>query len=92
MTLDLIFIGPPGAGKGTQVSRISTERCIPKISSGDMLREVARSGTLLGNQVRDVMSRGELLSDDLMVAVIRERLRRQDVMGGVVLDGFPRTV
>lgn len=86
------MLGPPGAGKGTQAERFARDRGIPKISTGDILREAVQSGTPLGSAAKQVMDRGELVSDDLMIGIVRERLARPDAVGGFVLDGFPRTV
>ena len=88
----LIFLGPPGAGKGTQADRFATARAIPKISTGDILREAVAGGTPLGLRAKAVMERGELVSDDIMIGIVRDRLARADVAGGFILDGFPRTV
>lgn len=92
MALNLIMLGPPGAGKGTQAERFARSRGIPKISTGDILREAAHTGTELGLKAKAVMDRGELVSDDVMIAIVRERLERPDAAKGFVLDGFPRTV
>jgi adenylate kinase len=92
VSLNLIFMGPPGAGKGTQAERFAREHGIPKISTGDILREEVAAGTPLGQQVKAVMARGDLVGDDLIVAIVRERLSRPDAARGFVLDGFPRTV
>lgn len=92
MALNLVMLGPPGAGKGTQAVRVEQERGIPQISTGDILREAVQAGTDLGRQARAVMERGELVSDALMVAIVRERLARDDTRDGFILDGFPRTV
>ncbi len=92
MALNVIVLGPPGAGKGTQAERFARTRGIPKISTGDMLRSAAQAGTETGLRAKAVMDRGELVSDDLMIAVVRERLGRDDARHGFVLDGFPRTV
>ncbi len=86
------MLGPPGAGKGTQAERFAQERGIPKISTGDILREAVHSGSELGQAVKTVMERGELVSDDLITGIVRERLEQDDVAAGFVLDGFPRTV
>jgi adenylate kinase len=86
------MLGPPGAGKGTQAERFAREHGIPKVSTGDILREAVSSGTDLGRQVKAVMERGELVGDDLIIGIVRERLSRPDAVGGFVLDGFPRTV
>jgi adenylate kinase len=92
MALNLIMLGPPGAGKGTQAERFARDNGIPKISTGDILREAVRAGTPLGLQAKAIMDRGELVSDDLMIAIVRERLDRPDCVPGFILDGFPRTV
>jgi adenylate kinase len=92
VALNLVMLGPPGAGKGTQAERFAREHQLPKISTGDILREAVQSGSELGRQVKVVMERGELVSDALITGIVRERLGRSDVARGFVLDGFPRTV
>jgi len=92
MALNLIMLGSPGAGKGTQAKRLARGRRIPRVSTGDILREAADAGTEVGRRVQVVMDRGELVSDDVMTAIVRERLNEPDARGGFVLDGFPRTV
>src|SRR3954471_8365095 len=92
MALNLIVLGPPGAGKGTQADRFARSRGIPKISSGDMLRGGAEAGTEIGKRAKAIMDRGELISDDVMIGIVRERLDQKDAAQGFVLDGFPRTV
>ena len=92
MALNVVMLGPPGAGKGTQAERFAREHGIPKISTGDILREAVQSGSELGREVKVVMDRGELVSDVLITGIVRERLGRPDVAPGFVLDGFPRTV
>ena len=92
MALNLLMIGPPGAGKGTQAERFARTRGIPKISTGDILREAVQTGTSLGRAARATMDRGELVGDEVMNGIIGERLGRPDTRGGFVLDGFPRTV
>jgi adenylate kinase len=91
MALDLILMGPPGAGKGTQAGRVAGERGLAHISTGDMLRAAVRAGTPLGLEAKAVMARGDLVSDDLIIAMFRERLAEPDTAAGVLLDGFPRT-
>jgi adenylate kinase len=91
VALNLVMLGPPGAGKGTQAERFAREHGIPKISTGDILREAVTSGSELGRAVKAVMERGELAGDDLMIGIVRERLSRPDAAAGFVLDGFPRT-
>ena len=92
MALNLLMLGPPGAGKGTQAERFARARGIPKISTGDILREAVHAGTEIGRRAQQVMDRGELVGDDVMIGIVGERLGRDDARGGFVLDGFPRTV
>ena len=92
MALNLIMIGPPGAGKGTQAEQIAKARVVPKISTGDILREAVQNDTEIGRKAQAIMSRGELVSDDVMIGIVRERLEQPDAKNGFVLDGFPRTV
>jgi adenylate kinase len=92
MALNLLMLGPPGAGKGTQAERFARTRGIPKISTGDILRDAGHAGTEIGRRAKVIMDRGELVHDEVMIAIVRERLERDDTAGGFVLDGFPRTV
>ncbi len=92
MALNLIMLGAPGAGKGTQADRIARERGIPKISTGDILREAVAANSEIGQRVKVTMNRGQLVGDDTMIAIVRDRLDRDDARRGFVLDGFPRTV
>ena len=92
MALNLIILGAPGAGKGTQAERFARDRRIPRISTGDILRDAVQAGTELGQRARAIMDRGELVSDDVMIGIVRERLERPDAAAGFILDGFPRTV
>src|SRR5258708_31546742 len=92
MALNLLMLGPPGAGKGTQAERFARERGIPKISTGDILREAVANKTEIGLRAKAVMDRGELVGDDVMIGIVGERLERPDAVNGFVLDGFPRTV
>jgi adenylate kinase len=92
MALNLILMGPPGAGKGTQASRLAQRLQVPAISTGDMLREEIRGGSALGREVRAYMDRGALVPDQLIIAIIEGRLQREDCSRGFILDGFPRTV
>jgi adenylate kinase len=92
LALHLILFGPPGAGKGTQAEQIARNRSIPKISTGDILREAVHNGTAIGERAKAIMSQGQLVGDDLMIGIIRERIDQPDARNGFVLDGFPRTV
>ncbi|MGX9356492.1 adenylate kinase [Roseobacteraceae bacterium S113] len=89
--MNIILLGPPGAGKGTQARILVEERGMVQLSTGDMLREAKTSGTEMGNLVADVMARGELVTDEIVIGLIREKL--QDGAGqGYIFDGFPRTL
>jgi len=88
----IIFLGPPGAGKGTQAGRLAAERGLVRISTGDMLRQAIAEGTPLGKQAAPIMEKGQLVPDELLIAMIRERIAREDCRGGYILDGFPRTL
>ena len=88
----VIFLGPPGAGKGTQAARLAQHLGIPRISTGDMLRDAIAAGTPVGKQVGPIMEKGGLVPDDLLDKIISERLRMQDAQNGYILDGFPRTL
>ena len=91
MALNVLLLGPQGAGKGTQAKRISVEYGIPHIASGEILRAEMAAGTELGRRVKDIYDRGDLVSDGLMIELIRARLGQADTERGFVLDGFPRT-
>jgi adenylate kinase len=88
----ILFLGPPGSGKGTQAKLLGQRLSIPAISTGDILREAVHQATPLGRRVQAVMERGDLVSDDIMIDLIRERLDAPDARKGFILDGFPRTV
>ena len=92
MPLDIMILGPPGAGKGTQAELISEEAGIPHINTGDMYRAAVAAGNDLGAKVKPYMDKGELVPDELTIAVVRERLSQSDVVDGSVLEGFPRTL
>ena len=92
MSLDILLLGPQGAGKGTQGRLIAAEYGIPHVATGDMLRDAIARGTELGRQAQPVLDAGELVPDQLMGALIRERLGADDAREGFVLDGFPRTM
>jgi adenylate kinase len=87
----VVFLGPPGSGKGTQAAGLARELGIPAISTGDMLREAVANGSELGRRVRKIMESGELVGDDLMAEVVTERLAQPDAERGFLLDGYPRT-
>ena len=88
----VIFLGPPGAGKGTQARELSREWGVPQIATGEMLREAVAAGTPLGREAKRVMDSGGLVPDDVMIGLIAERLRQPDAARGFILDGFPRTI
>ena len=90
--MKLIFLGPPGAGKGTQAARIELAYEIPQLSTGDMLRAAVAAGTEIGRQAKDIMARGDLVPDDVVVGIISERIQAADCANGFILDGFPRNV
>lgn len=92
LAIRLIFIGPPGCGKGTQATRVVDKYGIAQLSTGDMLREAIRSGTDLGLKAKGFMDKGNLVPDSLIVGVMKERMNQNDCTGGYILDGFPRTV
>jgi adenylate kinase len=87
----LIFIGPPGSGKGTQAKRLAGRYAVPHISTGDMLREAVADDTELGRKAAPIMASGGLVPDDLMIGIINDRLAKADAGRGFILDGFPRT-
>ena len=88
---NIILLGPPGAGKGTQAGMLVEERGMIQLSTGDMLREAKDSGTEMGKIVADVMARGDLVTDEIVIGLIREKLQG-DKAGGFIFDGFPRTL
>ena len=92
MGLNVIMMGPPGAGKGTQAGRFARERGVPKISTGDILRDAIKERHPVALAAKAKMDRGELVDDETMIAIVRDRLLRSDAKPGFVLDGFPRTV
>jgi adenylate kinase len=92
MSLNVVMLGPPGAGKGTQADQLAREHGIPKVSTGDILRDAVARGTPLGKAAKAVMDSGKLVGDDIMVGIVRERLEQADAKQGFILDGFPRTV
>ena len=90
--LNLILLGPPGAGKGTQAERITEDFDLPYISTGDMLREAVKTGTDLGKEAKAYMDKGELVPDEVIIGVILEKVEGAEAADGFVLDGFPRTI
>ncbi|MBQ9308677.1 MAG: adenylate kinase [Clostridia bacterium] len=90
--MNIIFLGPPGAGKGTQAQRICDELGIPQISTGDILRRAVKDETPVGLKAKEYMEAGKLVPDEILVEIIRDRLAQDDCKTGYILDGFPRTV
>jgi adenylate kinase len=90
--MKLIFLGPPGAGKGTLAKLVSEEYNIPQISTGDLFRSAVKEGTELGIEAKRIMEKGELVPDSLTVELVKERLASSDAATGYILDGFPRTI
>jgi adenylate kinase len=88
----ILFVGPPGAGKGTQCQRLAAQYRIPHISTGDMFRAEAKAGTPLGLEAESYMKNGKLVPDELTIAMLRGRIAQSDARGGFLLDGFPRTI
>ena len=90
--MKLIFLGPPGAGKGTQAIKIAEKYQIAHISTGDMLRAEMREGTKLGNEAKSLIDRGELVPDDVILGMVKNRIQKEDCKNGFLFDGFPRTI
>jgi adenylate kinase len=90
--MNLIFLGPPGAGKGTMASRLANDQGIPHISTGDIFRANIKNQTELGKKVKAILDRGDLVPDELTIELVKDRLSKPDTAGGFILDGFPRTI
>jgi adenylate kinase len=90
--MNLILLGPPGAGKGTQSAALVERYGVPQISTGDMLRAAVKEGSPMGLKAKSCMDAGALVPDDVVIGIVRERLEKEDCKGGFILDGFPRTV
>ncbi len=90
--MNLVFLGPPGSGKGTQAAKLSEKLGLIHLSTGDMLREAVKRATELGRKAEEYMKRGELVPDDLIIGLIQDKLRSGELDGGFILDGFPRTI
>jgi adenylate kinase len=90
--MNLVLLGPPGAGKGTVAARLAEDQGIPHISTGDIFRENIKKGTDLGKRVKEIMDQGELVPDELTIQLVENRLKEPDAANGYILDGFPRTI
>ncbi|WP_457548741.1 adenylate kinase [Archaeoglobus sp.] len=90
--MNIILLGPPGGGKGTQAKKIVEKYGVPHIATGDILREAVAKGTELGKKAKEYMDRGELVPDEIVIGIVRERLKQPDCEKGFLLDGFPRTI
>lgn len=90
--MNLIFLGPPGAGKGTQAQLLMNDMHIPQISTGDMLRQAMKAGTEMGLSAKRYIEAGELVPDEVVIGIVKDRLQEDDCKNGYILDGFPRTV
>ena len=90
--MNLIFLGAPGAGKGTQAEIVSEKFNIPAVSTGNIIREAMKNGTEMGTKAQEFVQKGELVPDDVVIGIIKERLQESDCANGFILDGFPRTI
>lgn len=90
--MNVILLGPPGAGKGTQAKKLLADFGLPQVSTGDILRAEAKAGTELGRRAKELMDAGKLVPDEVVIGIVQKRLAEADAKNGVVLDGFPRTI
>ena len=90
--MNLIFLGAPGAGKGTQAEIVSEKFNIPAVSTGNIIREAMKNGTEMGTKAQEFVQKGELVPDEVVIGIIKERLAESDCANGFILDGFPRTI
>src|SRR5712692_2169118 len=90
--MNIVLMGPPGSGKGTQADMMEQRLGLPHVASGDLFREHIRNGTDLGTQVKAILDSGELVPDSITIAMIRQRMGKPDCARGIILDGFPRTI
>ncbi len=90
--MKIIFLGPPGSGKGTYSIRLSPRLGIPHISTGDIFREISKENTPIGKKVKEIQNKGELVTDDITIKILKQRISRQDCKNGFILDGYPRTM
>lgn len=91
-SMNLLLIGPPGSGKGTQAPVLKDELCLCHLATGDLLRDAVAQGTELGKQAKQIMEKGELVPDELVIGLIKDSMERPECERGMILDGFPRTV
>lgn len=90
--MNLVFLGPPGAGKGTIAQKVMEKYSLPHISTGELFRKAISNGTPLGKEVESILAAGKLVTDDVTIEIVRQRLMESDTCDGFILDGFPRTI